>query len=143
MIFVQITHSITIRTTPLIWLRRILRATSPHKVPLWANAAYRSHSATNMTLEVDPELNFVHQHRAFLRARADTARIKMNADQRSIFERILDQQEPHRRACFFVDGRAGRGKTFLMAALWDHCNILRLTIPIRYAGDPSYATWVD
>jgi hypothetical protein len=27
--------------------------------------------------------------------------------------------------------------------LWDHFDILCLTIPIRYAGDMAYATWVD
>jgi hypothetical protein len=69
--------------------------------------------------EVDLELNFFHPHRAVLRARADAARTRMNADQRCIFERILRHQDRHSAACFFVDGRAGRGKTFLMAALCD------------------------
>jgi hypothetical protein len=27
--------------------------------------------------------------------------------------------------------------------LWPYFEILRLTIPIHYAGDPTYATWVD
>jgi hypothetical protein len=27
--------------------------------------------------------------------------------------------------------------------LWSHFKILELTIPIRYGGDPTYATWVD
>ncbi|EAW24643.1 uncharacterized protein NFIA_101270 [Aspergillus fischeri NRRL 181] len=81
--------------------------------------------------EVDLELNFFHPHWAVLRARADAARTRMNADQRWIFERILRQQDPHGAACFFVDGRAGRGKTFLMAALCDRvradCGIVCVT----------------
>jgi len=73
--------------------------------------------------EVDLERNFFHPHQAILHGRAEAACANMNADQRGIFDRILNQlggwgSLPQHTA-FFIDGRAGRGKTFLMAALCD------------------------
>jgi len=68
--------------------------------------------------EVNRELDFFHQRRNTLRTAADTAYGTMNPDQSRIFDTILQRlEEPN--ALFFVDGRAGRGKTFLMAAICD------------------------
>jgi predicted ATPase len=43
----------------------------------------------------------------------------MNPDQTRIFDSILERVEDPNGALFFVDGRAGRGKTFLMSAICD------------------------
>ena len=54
-----------------------------------------------------------------LRQAADERVRNMNDEQRSIFDAVLtaiDQQQP---LCAFIDGKAGRGKTFLVAALLD------------------------
>jgi ABC-type transporter Mla maintaining outer membrane lipid asymmetry ATPase subunit MlaF len=41
----------------------------------------------------------------------------MNPDQRYIFDHIMEKVRLAEESCFFVDGCAGRGKTFLMAAI--------------------------
>jgi hypothetical protein len=73
--------------------------------------------------EVDLELNFFHPHHAILQSRADAAYARMIPDQQNIFDHIQHLPDYTIRrpqgSCFFIDGRAGRGKTFLMAALCD------------------------
>ena len=54
-----------------------------------------------------------------LRAAADTAYESMNPDQGRIFDTILERLEDPNGGLFFVDGRAERGKAFLMAAICD------------------------
>jgi predicted ATPase len=41
----------------------------------------------------------------------------MNSDQKGIFDHLLGQLDTG--GCYFIDGRAGRGKTFLMGAMCD------------------------
>ena len=69
--------------------------------------------------EIDQELDFFHPHLPLLRTRADAAYADMNSDQRSIYDCILNDH-PSNQKCFFIDGRAGRGKTFLMKAICNH-----------------------
>jgi len=69
--------------------------------------------------DVNQELDFFHPHRDALRAAADTAYGSMNPDQGMAFDTILERLEDPNGGLFFVDGRAGRGKTFLMAAICD------------------------
>ncbi|OCH88264.1 hypothetical protein OBBRIDRAFT_734790 [Obba rivulosa] len=57
-----------------------------------------------------------------LAKRADTAVARLNNDQHLIYTEILLAVEEGRPLCAFVDGKAGRGKTFLVNAI---CNKLR------------------
>lgn len=66
--------------------------------------------------EVDVELDYFHPHAVRLRERADNAFTITNSDQKEIFHRVVHQDDA---ACFFVDGRAGRGKTYLMGSICD------------------------
>lgn len=68
--------------------------------------------------EVDLEQSFFRDRLPILRRRSEAAYARMNADQQGIFDNILG----HRGSggCFFIDGRAGRGKTFLICAICDH-----------------------
>jgi hypothetical protein len=68
---------------------------------------------------VNHELVFFHPRRESLRDAADTAYGTMNPDQTRMFDTILERFEDPNGALFFVDGRAGRGKTFLMSAICD------------------------
>ncbi|KAF3405665.1 ATP-dependent DNA helicase PIF1 [Penicillium rolfsii] len=127
--------------------------------------------------EVDLELAFFQPQLSSIRGRSEEAYGRMNSDQKGIFDHLLGQLDVG--GCYFIDGRAGRGKTFLMSAicdriralgdfrqvapvvrgssgptatlnssirtstLWHHFKVLRLSIPVRQAGDPVYARWVD
>jgi hypothetical protein len=68
--------------------------------------------------EVDLELSFFCDRLPTLRRRSEAAYARMNADQQSIFDDIL--RHCGSGGCFFIDGRAGRGKTFLICAICDH-----------------------
>lgn len=70
--------------------------------------------------DVDLERSFFCDQLPILRQRSDDAHASMNADQQGIFDRILNHRDTG--GCFFVDGRAGRGKTFLVGAI---CNRVR------------------
>lgn len=69
--------------------------------------------------ELDIELNYFHRHLTRLRRRADNAVAIMNTDQRYIFDHIMEKIRLAEDSCFSVDGRAGRGKTFLMTSICD------------------------
>jgi PIF1-like helicase len=66
--------------------------------------------------EVDVELDYFHPHAVRLRERADNAFTITNSGQKEIFHRVVHQGDA---ACFFVDGHAGRGKTYLMGSICD------------------------
>ncbi|KAI0356231.1 hypothetical protein OH77DRAFT_1401368 [Trametes cingulata] len=57
-----------------------------------------------------------------LAARSATAVSKLNAEQYRIYTEIMDAVTHRRPLCAFVDGKAGRGKTFLVNTI---CNKLR------------------
>lgn len=57
-----------------------------------------------------------------LSVRANTARFSMSHEQASIFDRIIDACINKEPLLAFIDGKAGRGKTYLVNAL---CNKLR------------------
>jgi hypothetical protein len=67
--------------------------------------------------EIDVELGaFLHSRTALL-MRSQRSYNILNAEQRLIYKRIL-AAVPN-GGCFFVDGKAGRGKTFLISAICD------------------------
>lgn len=69
------------------------------------------------------ELELEHwRNRELLAARATKAAAKLNAEQYEIYSDILQAVEEERPLCAFVDGKAGRGKTFLVHSI---CNKLR------------------
>ncbi|KAJ6038801.1 hypothetical protein N7460_007518 [Penicillium canescens] len=67
--------------------------------------------------EVDLELAFFQTQLVSIRGRHKEAYGRMNSDQKGIFDHLLDQSDIG--GCYFIDGRAGRGKTFLMSAMCD------------------------
>ncbi|KAJ6019739.1 hypothetical protein N7499_003178 [Penicillium canescens] len=67
--------------------------------------------------EVDLELAFFQTQLLSIRGRHKEAYGRMNPDQKGIFDHLLDQSDIG--GCYFIDGRAGRGKTFLMSAMCD------------------------
>ncbi|KAJ6038891.1 hypothetical protein N7460_007608 [Penicillium canescens] len=67
--------------------------------------------------EVDMELAFFQTQLLSIRGRHKEAYGRMNSDQKGIFDHLLDQSDIG--GCYFIDGRAGRGKTFLMSAMCD------------------------
>jgi predicted ATPase len=69
-----------------------------------------------LNLELDA---FLGRHKTLLR-QSQEAQGMMNAEQQSVYNRVL--QSIGNGACFFLDGKAGRGKTFLVNAI---CNRLR------------------
>lgn len=69
------------------------------------------------TSEVDLELNFFYNQRSALLTRSEDAYVRMNTDQQGIFDSILSHCDTG--GCFFIDGRAGRGKTFLVSTICD------------------------
>ncbi|KAJ6003691.1 hypothetical protein N7522_006383 [Penicillium canescens] len=67
--------------------------------------------------EVDLELAFFQTQLVSIRGRHKEAYGRINSDQKGIFDHLLDQSDIG--GCYFIDGRAGRGKTFLMSAMCD------------------------
>jgi hypothetical protein len=67
--------------------------------------------------EVDLELSFFANQLSSIRMTSDEAYCRMNSGQKGIFDHLLGQLDV--RGCYFVDGRAGRGKTFLISAMCD------------------------
>jgi hypothetical protein len=67
--------------------------------------------------EVDLELSFFETQILSIRQRSEEAYSKMNSDQKGIFDHLLRQLDVG--GCYFIDGRAGRGKTFLIGAMCD------------------------
>ncbi|KAI0675048.1 PIF1-like helicase-domain-containing protein [Trametes maxima] len=57
-----------------------------------------------------------------LSTRSATAVSKLNTEQYEIYTEIMDAVAQKRPLCAFVDGKAGRGKTFLVNTI---CNKLR------------------
>ena len=72
--------------------------------------------------EVEQELEKWDTQRRALGARSATAVSKLNEEQYGIYTEVMDAVTNHRPLCAFVDGKAGRGKTFLVNTL---CNKLR------------------
>jgi hypothetical protein len=73
-------------------------------------------SDTRVT-ELDQELNAFLSQRVTLLQRSEESYEMMNEDQKTIYNRVLDGRTDG--GCFFIDGQAGRGKTFLVRALSD------------------------
>ena len=69
------------------------------------------------TSEVDLELDFFYNQRSALLRRSEDAYARMNTDQQGIFDSIIGHCDTG--GCFFIDGRAGRGKTFLVSSICD------------------------
>lgn len=69
--------------------------------------------------ELAAEIARWNAHPDDLRARAEDAVRRMNREQRPIFHEVLDAAINNRPLCMFIDGKAGRGKTFLLNALCD------------------------
>lgn len=63
------------------------------------------------------ELSFFETQLLSMRVRNDEAYDKMNPDQKVIFYHLLGQLDVG--GCCFIDGRAGRGKTFLIGTMCD------------------------
>lgn len=74
------------------------------------------------TREVAAEMARWNAHPDQLAERAADAVLRMNAEQHDIYEEIVDAAMHDRPLCMFIDGKAGRGKTFLLNAL---CDFLR------------------
>ena len=102
-------------------VRRTLNAISRH---LRSQGASLTQFGLPEPDRVDRELNleldaFLGRHDALLR-QSEESYEAMNFEQRSVFDRIMSAIGSG--GCFFLDGKAGRGKTFLVNAL---CNRLR------------------
>ncbi|OSD03959.1 hypothetical protein PYCCODRAFT_1489769 [Trametes coccinea BRFM310] len=72
--------------------------------------------------EVEVELEKWKPELGTLASRSATAVSKLNAEQYQIYTEIMDAVTHRRPLCAFVDGKAGRGKTFLVNTI---CNKLR------------------
>lgn len=72
--------------------------------------------------EVEQELEKWDTQRRALGARSATAVSKLNEEQYGIYTEVMDAVTNRRPLCAFVDGKAGRGKTFLVNTI---CNKLR------------------
>lgn len=67
---------------------------------------------------------------ALLSSRANTARHSMSQEQVSIFDRIVEAAINYQPLLAFVDGKAGRGKTYLVNAVCDKLRSLgRIVLP--------------
>ena len=72
--------------------------------------------------EVEVELEKWEGQLDVLAARSATAVSKLNQEQYGIYKEIMDAVTHKRSLCAFVDGKAGRGKTFLVNTI---CSKLR------------------
>ncbi|OBZ67116.1 hypothetical protein A0H81_12909 [Grifola frondosa] len=85
--------------------------------------------------EVEEELKTWSSNPELLAARAGKAVAKLNAEQYKIYTQIMDAVLHNRPLCAFVDGKAGRGKTFLVTTI---CNKLRsmnrIVLPTATSG---------
>lgn len=77
--------------------------------------------------DIDPQLMY---------QRGLTDRDRLNADQRAIFDAIVDSlTNPNGRKCFVIKGKAGTGKTFLYSALYNYLTGLGLKVLcVAYSG---------
>ncbi|EKM52951.1 uncharacterized protein PHACADRAFT_98416, partial [Phanerochaete carnosa HHB-10118-sp] len=93
---------------------------------------------TVYSAEVEHELERWHPQRDALRARAEHALGVLNAEQRLIFDRIVHAALTETPLLAFIDGKAGRGKTFLINAICDYLraqgNIVLPTATSGYAA---------
>ncbi|PIL35120.1 hypothetical protein GSI_02908 [Ganoderma sinense ZZ0214-1] len=71
------------------------------------------------TPEVQHELERWAPQRVHLRQRADAAIAQFNHEQQAVADAILGAIERNEPLCAFIDGQAGRGKTFLVNAICD------------------------
>jgi hypothetical protein len=69
--------------------------------------------------EVDQDLEYFRPYLETLQERVNNAYSRFNRDQHSIFDCILSPDSAEDN-CFFINGRAGRGKTFLVTAMCDY-----------------------
>ncbi|KAG9036935.1 hypothetical protein FRB95_007498 [Tulasnella sp. JGI-2019a] len=69
-------------------------------------------------------------HPDLLAERASAAVHRFNHEQRAIFDRIMEAANNNQPLCLFIDGKAGRGKTFLLNAICDALrSINQIVIP--------------
>lgn len=65
-----------------------------------------------------------------LQQRVEEAKETFNPEQRAIFDEVDEAITNHQPLCLFIDGKAGRGKTFLVNAICDHVRSLgKIAIP--------------
>lgn len=90
---------------------------------------------TSYSMEVEHELARWTPQSALLAERAATARQSFNHEQEALFTTIVDAVINEKSLLAFVDGKAGRGKTYLVNAICDHLRSLgHLVMPTATSG---------
>ncbi|KAG8977811.1 hypothetical protein FRB93_011534, partial [Tulasnella sp. JGI-2019a] len=80
--------------------------------------------------ELASEMARWNAHPDLLADRAAAAMQRFNHEQRAIFDRIMGAANANEPLCLFIDGKAGRGKTFLLNAICDALrSINKIVIP--------------
>ena len=70
-----------------------------------------------------------------LAARAQAAIARFNGEQGDIFNMVVNAVLSNLPLLLFIDGKAGRGKTFLVNAICDHLRSLgRIVLPTATSG---------
>jgi hypothetical protein len=75
-----------------------------------------------MTIAVEQELRVFAPIVGALREDSDHAYMRMTTEQKQVFDYLLCGIHEFRKRCNFIEGMAGRGKSFLIHAL---CNRIR------------------
>lgn len=100
-------------------LQEISRSLEDHGKDL---SSYGLPQPTFHSREVELELAQWRDHPNVQSSRVDTLVSQLNFEQHQIYREIISAVETGNPICAFVDGKAGRGKTFLVNAI---CNKLR------------------
>ena len=82
----------------------------------------------SFTAEVEHELIRWNSGVQALAARAAASLSILNAGQREIFDEVIEAIQENRPLTLFIDGKAGRGKTFLINAICEHVRALGLIV---------------
>ena len=89
----------------------------------------------SFTAEVEHELIRWNSGVDGLAARAAASLAILNTGQREIFDEVMDAIQGNRPLTLFIDGKAGRGKTFLINTICEHIRALGLiAIPTATAA---------
>ncbi|CDO71194.1 hypothetical protein BN946_scf184845.g64 [Trametes cinnabarina] len=83
-------------------------------------AEYGLPEPTHYSPEIEHELRRWEAQRSLMLHREEAALNDFNAEQRSIFDQVVAAVERGQSLQLFVDGKAGRGKTFLVNTICDH-----------------------
>lgn len=85
--------------------------------------------------EVELELAQWHNHPNIQSSRVDALVSQLNSEQHHIYREIISAVETRKPICAFVDGKAGRGKTFLVNVICDKLrSIGRIVLPTATSG---------